>query len=96
MLNLDCHGALGDRHPYPYRAGRVHRYFLGPEDLPVEYTAEMQQIEESYRAGTPDEWKWPPGRLDHWGISAKASERMGAAGLKIRFTDDGYRLDEWR
>ena len=37
-----------------------------------------------------------PGRRDRWGISAKASERMEAAGLKIRFTDDGYRLDEWR
>jgi len=71
-------------------------YFLGPEDMPVEYTAEMQQIDASYRAGGPADWKWPPGRLDQWGISAHPSERMEQAGLHINFTGDGWRLDEWR
>ena len=74
----------------------VFCYFLGPEDMPVEYTAEMQQVDDNHRAKTPDEWKWPPGRLDYWGISAKPSERMEEAGLHIHFTDDGWRLDEWR
>jgi catechol 2,3-dioxygenase-like lactoylglutathione lyase family enzyme len=74
----------------------VFCYFLGPEDMPMEYTAEMQQVTEHHVAGTPENWKWPPGRLDHWGISAHPSERMEAAGLHYRFTDDGYRLDEWR
>ncbi|HEY5215529.1 MAG TPA: VOC family protein [Pseudolabrys sp.] len=74
----------------------VFCYFLGPEDMPLEYTAEMQQIDASHRARPPEHWKWPPGRLDHWGISAHPSERIEAAGLRIRFTDDGYRLDEWR
>lgn len=74
----------------------VFCYFLGPEDMPVEYTAEMQQVDASHRPGRPDDWKWPPGRLDHWGISAHPSERMEAAGLRYRFTDDGWRLDEWR
>jgi catechol 2,3-dioxygenase len=83
----------------PGRHGPGHNvfcYFLGPEDAPIEYTGEMQQIDASYRAGQPDDWKWPPGRLDHWGISAKPSERMEQAGQRYRFTDDGYRLDEWR
>jgi catechol 2,3-dioxygenase len=74
----------------------VFCYFLGPEDMPVELTAEMQQIDGRHRAKTPDDWKWPPGRLDYWGISAAPSERMEAAGLRYRFTDDGWRLDEWR
>ncbi|HEY4983233.1 MAG TPA: VOC family protein [Pseudolabrys sp.] len=74
----------------------VFRYFLGPEDMPVEYTAEMQQVDEHHRPGTPDDWKWPPGRLDRWGISPRPSDRMEAAGLRYRFTDDGYRLDDWR
>ena len=74
----------------------VFCYFLGPEDMPVEYTAEMQQVDARHRAGTPENWKWPPDRLDHWGISAHPSERMEAAGLNYRFTDDGYRLDEWK
>jgi catechol 2,3-dioxygenase len=74
----------------------VFCYFLGPEDVPVEYTAEMQQVDAHHRAKTPDDWKWPPGRLDYWGISPHPSERMEAAGLRIHFTGDGWRLDEWR
>jgi catechol-2,3-dioxygenase len=74
----------------------VFCYFLGPEDLPVEYTAEMQQVDATHRAKTPEQWKWPSGRLDHWGINAGPSERMEATGLNYRFTDDGWRLDEWR
>ncbi len=74
----------------------VFCYFLGPEKLPIEYTAEMLQVDDSYRVGTPDDWKWPPGRLDHWGISAHPSEAMEAAGLRIHFSDDGWRLTDWR
>jgi catechol 2,3-dioxygenase len=74
----------------------VFCYFLGPEDMPLELTAEMQQIDGSHRAKTPEQWTWAPGRLDQWGISSGPSERMDAAGLRYHFTDDGYRLDEWR
>ena len=74
----------------------VFCYFLGPEDMPVELTAEMQQVDATHRAKTPEEWTWAPGRLDYWGISAGPSARMDAAGLRLRFTDDGWRLDEWR
>lgn len=74
----------------------VFCYFLGPEEMPVELTAEMQQIDASHRAKAPEQWRWLPGRLDHWGISAGPSARMDAAGLKIQFTDNGWRLDEWR
>lgn len=74
----------------------VFCYFLGPEDLPVEYTAEMQQVGASHLAGTPERWKWPPGRLDHWGISPHPSQRMEQAGLRWRASDDGWRLTDWR
>jgi catechol 2,3-dioxygenase-like lactoylglutathione lyase family enzyme len=91
-----------DGRPIEWGPGRhgpgnnVFCYFLGPQDLPVEYTAEMQQIDGSYRPRAPEDWKWPPGRLDHWGITAKPSERIEEAGQHYRFTDDGWRLDEWR
>jgi catechol 2,3-dioxygenase len=74
----------------------VFCYFLGPEDMPVELTAEMQQVDATHRAKTPEQWAWAPGRLDHWGITAGPSERIETAGLTIFFTDDGWRLDEWR
>jgi catechol 2,3-dioxygenase-like lactoylglutathione lyase family enzyme len=74
----------------------VFCYFLGPEDMPVEYTAEMEQIDATHRPQPLTHWTWPPGRLDHWGISAKPSERMEQAGQNYRFTSDGWRLDEWK
>jgi catechol 2,3-dioxygenase len=63
----------------------VFAYFIGPEDFVVEYTAEVERIDASYRAGRPDDWKWPPGRVDHWGVSDPPSDRMKAAQRKIRF-----------
>ena len=91
-----------DGRPIEWGPGRhgpgnnVFSYFLGCEDVPVEYTADMQQIDATYRGKPPEQWTWPPGRLDQWGISAHPSERMDAAGLNYHFTDDGWRLDEWR
>ena len=63
----------------------VFAYFVGPEDLVIEYTSEVEQVDDSYVAGTPDEWKWPPGRVDHWGISDPPSQRVKVAQTKIRF-----------
>jgi catechol 2,3-dioxygenase-like lactoylglutathione lyase family enzyme len=74
----------------------VFCYFLAPEDLPVELTAEMQQVDATHRPRTAEQWTWPPGRLDHWGISAAPSERIETAGLAIGFSKDGWRLDAWR
>jgi len=74
----------------------VFCYFLGPEDMPVELTAEMQQVDANHRAKTAEQWTWAPGRLDYWGISAGPSARMDEAGLRYCFTEDGCRLDEWR
>ena len=63
----------------------VFAYFIGPEDFVVEYTAEVARVDATYRVGRPDDWKWPPGRVDHWGVSDPPSDRMKAAQRKIRF-----------
>ncbi len=68
-------------------------YFCGPGELPIEYTGEMQQIDDSYRVGGPEDWTWPPGRLDHWGITPGPSARVKAAQALFPFTKGGYRLD---
>lgn len=94
-LRLDGHGIEWG----PGRHGpgnNVFCYFLGPENLPIELTAEMQQVDASHRPKTADQWNWPVGQLDHWGISAAPSERIEAAGLNVRFTADGWRLADWR
>jgi 2,3-dihydroxy-p-cumate/2,3-dihydroxybenzoate 3,4-dioxygenase len=57
----------------------VFGYFVAPFGPIIEYTAEVGEVDESYRVGGPEDWTWPPGRTDHWGISARDNARMQAA-----------------
>jgi catechol 2,3-dioxygenase-like lactoylglutathione lyase family enzyme len=63
-------------------------YFVGPFDFVIEYTAEVQQVDESYATGGPEDWKWPPGRIDQWGIGTPPSPRLKAAQKTIFFAQD--------
>ena len=60
-------------------------YFVGPFDVVVEYTAEVQQIDDSYLAHQPADWTWPPGRVDQWGISQPPSARLKEAQRAVVF-----------
>jgi hypothetical protein len=63
----------------------VFAYFITPFGASMEYTAEVQQVDDSYRVGTPDDWKWPPNRIDHWGVSVRDNARLGEAERTFRF-----------
>ncbi len=88
-------------HGYPVEWGpgrhgpgnNVFAYFCGPGEIPIEYTGEMQQVDDHHKVGMPQDWTWPPGRLDHWGITPGPSARVKAAQMFFRFTPDGYRLE---
>jgi catechol-2,3-dioxygenase len=67
-------------------------YFIGPEDLPLEFTCEVLQIAENYVPGGPDRWRWPPGRIDQWGISDPPSARWRRVQHLVGFVPDGWRL----
>ena len=92
-------GRLRD-HGYPVEWGpgrhgpgnNAFAYFAGPEELPLEYTCEMDQIDDSYVIRQPEEWKWPPGRLDHWGLTPGPTARMQRVQQLVQFSSDGYRL----
>jgi catechol 2,3-dioxygenase-like lactoylglutathione lyase family enzyme len=60
-------------------------YFIGPDEVVIEYTADVQQIDDSYAVGGPDDWTWPPGRVDQWGISQPPSARLKQAQRAIQF-----------
>ena len=62
-------------------------YFLDPFGVVIEYTAEVEQIDDSYFAGSPTDWTWPPGRVDHWGISAPPSAALKMAQRAVLFAD---------
>ena len=63
-------------------------YFLDPFGVVIEYTAEVEQIDDSYRPRGPSEWTWPPGRVDQWGISAPPSARLKEAQRAVHFATD--------
>ena len=63
----------------------VFAYFVAPFGATIEYTSEVQRIDESYKVGTPEDWKWPPNRMDHWGVSRRNSAAMSEAERTFRF-----------
>jgi catechol 2,3-dioxygenase len=60
-------------------------YFIDPFGIVIEYTAEVEQVDDGYRPRGPSDWTWPPGRVDQWGISAPPSARLKQAQRAVRF-----------
>ena len=63
----------------------VFAYYIAPFGAVLEYTSEIQRIDDSYRVGEPEDWKWPPGRVDHWGLSKRDDARLHTAERSFRF-----------
>lgn len=63
----------------------VFGYFIAPFGGVIEYTADIVEVDDDYKVGGPEDWKWAPGRIDHWGISTKDTAAIGAAERKFRF-----------
>jgi len=84
-------------HPIEWGPGRhgpgnnVFAYFVGPDDLVIEYTAEVQKVDSNYRVREPAEWAYPPGHSDLWGATPPPSPRMKAAQTKIGFAAGLFR-----
>lgn len=68
-------------------------YFAGPEELPLEYTSDVLQIDDSYEFHGPEYWKWPPGRLDAWGVTPPHTNRWKRIQTLFGFAADAYKLD---
>jgi 2,3-dihydroxy-p-cumate/2,3-dihydroxybenzoate 3,4-dioxygenase len=64
----------------------VFGYFIAPFGAIVEYTAEVDEVGDDYRVGGPEDWTWPAGRNDHWGIATRDVERMRAAERALAWT----------
>lgn len=63
----------------------VFAYFVDPFGFVVEYTADVLQVDDHYRVGQPQDWTWPPGRSDQWGIAPPKTPECKAAQLAIPF-----------
>lgn len=63
----------------------VYLYFVDPFGIVIEHTAEILQVDDRYRVGGPDDWVWPPGRSDRWGIAPSKTEECKRAQRAIPF-----------
>ncbi len=70
----------------------VFAYFCGPDEVPIEYTSEVLQVDDGYVARGSDYWKFPPGRSDQWGITQPRSARYYRVQRLFGFTEDGWRV----
>lgn len=63
----------------------IFAYFLDPFGIVIEYTAEVLQVDDSYVVRGPEDWTWPPGRTDQWGIAPPKSAKVKDAQLAVQF-----------
>lgn len=63
----------------------VFAYYVVPFGAVMEYTSEIQRVDRNYKVGGPEDWKWPPGRVDHWGLTKRDEARLHAAERNFRF-----------
>lgn len=57
----------------------VYAYFISPFGAVVEYSTAVEIIGDDYPTGAPEDWTWPPNRIDQWGISDKDFVGLGKA-----------------
>jgi hypothetical protein len=58
----------------------VFSYFIDPDGFVVEYTTDMQQVDENtYQSNDASYWSTFPKRPCRWGVARKPSERLMAS-----------------
>lgn len=57
----------------------IYNYFVEPHGLVCEYTTDVEQVDDSYVTGFPEDWKKRVGGPDRWGFADPPSERLHKA-----------------
>jgi len=78
LKDAGCPTAWGPGRHGP--GNNVFAYFVAPFGACLEFTAEVERVDDSYKTGTPESWQWPSGRTDHWGIAARDNAKLAASG----------------
>lgn len=66
----------------------VYAYFIAPFGPVIEFSTAVEKVPEDYQAGAPEDWTWPPNRIDQWGISDKDFDGLRRAEERFRFRRD--------
>lgn len=60
-------------------------YFIAPFGAVVEFSTAVEKVPAEYRVGGPEDWTWPEGRIDQWGMSDKDNVALRQAEERFRF-----------
>jgi catechol 2,3-dioxygenase len=70
----------------------VFAYFCGPDEVPLEYAAEVLQVDDSYQPHDTHYWKYTAGRSELWGLTAPRSARYYRVQRLFGYTADGWKV----
>ncbi len=70
----------------------VFAYFCGPDEVPLEYAADVLQVDASYQPHDSHYWKYSVGRSELWGFTAPRSPRYYRVQRLFGYTADGWRV----
>jgi 2,3-dihydroxy-p-cumate/2,3-dihydroxybenzoate 3,4-dioxygenase len=83
---LRDHGSAPSWGPGRHGPGaNVFAYFVAPFGAVVEFSTAVDKVPEDYRVGSPQDWTWPPNRIDQWGMSDKDVAGLRRAEERFRF-----------
>jgi catechol 2,3-dioxygenase-like lactoylglutathione lyase family enzyme len=86
---LRDHGMLPAWGPGRHGPGaNVFAYFVAPFGGVVEFSTAVDKVADDYKVGAPEDWTWPEGRIDQWGLSDKDNAGLRAAEERFRFRRD--------
>ncbi len=63
----------------------VYAYYISPFGAVVEYSTAVEIVGDDYKTGAPEDWTWPPNRIDKWGISDKDFDNLSKAEKVFRY-----------
>lgn len=66
----------------------VFAYFIAPFGAVIEFSTATNLVDDDYPTGAPEDWNWPPGRIDQWGLSNKDVPAITEAEQRFRFARD--------
>jgi 2,3-dihydroxy-p-cumate/2,3-dihydroxybenzoate 3,4-dioxygenase len=80
------HGAAPSWGPGRHGPGdNVFAYYIAPFGAVVEFSTAVEIVPDDYRVGVPEDWTWPEGRIDQWGMSDKDLANLGVAERTFRY-----------
>ena len=80
------HGAAPAWGPGRHGPGdNVYAYYISPFGAVIEYSTAVEIVADDYKTGAPEDWTWPPNRIDQWGISDKDFDGLGKAERVFRY-----------